>query len=102
MAQGLPISVPRGELEAFCRRSHVQRLSFFGSVLRDDFTPQSDVDVLVEFHAGHEPGLLGLAAMERELSAILGRRADLNTKGFLNRYFAQEVLREAQAQYVAA
>ncbi|MCA1819502.1 MAG: nucleotidyltransferase family protein [Halobacteriales archaeon] len=89
-------------MEGFCRRNQVRRLSFFGSVLRADFTPESDVDVLVEFQAGHAPGLLGLAAMERELSGILGRRVDLNTIGFLSRYFADEVLREAQDQYVAA
>ncbi|MFO1535346.1 MAG: nucleotidyltransferase family protein [Thermoplasmatota archaeon] len=96
------IEVPHDAVEGFCRRNQVRRLSFFGSVLRADFTPESDVDVLVEFQAGHAPGLLGLAAMERELSGILGRRVDLNTIGFLSRYFADEVLREAQDQYVAA
>lgn len=96
------IQVPQPALAAFCKRHHIQRLAFFGSVLRADFTPKSDVDVLVEFHAGHSPGLLGLAAMERELSDVLGRRVDLNTAGFLNRFFADEVLREAQDQYVAA
>lgn len=102
MARPLPIQVPRQGLTEFCLRHHIRKLSFFGSVLRDDFLPSSDVDVLVEFEDGLSPGLLGLAGMERELSVLLGRRADLNTRGFLSPYFAAEVLREAQTQYVAA
>ena len=86
---------------AFCRRHHVRRLALFGSVLRDDFTPQSDVDVLVEFEPGQVPGL-AFFAMEAELSSILGRKVDLNTPGFLSRYFRDRVLAEAENQYVAA
>ncbi|HUR26050.1 MAG TPA: nucleotidyltransferase family protein [Candidatus Thermoplasmatota archaeon] len=102
MARPLPIQVPREGLAEFCLRHHIRKLSFFGSVLRDDFSHSSDVDVLVEFEDGRSPGLLGLAGMERELSSLLGRRADLNTEGFLSPYFAAEVLKEAQPQYVAA
>ena len=99
MASRLPID-PQ-VVAAFCRRHHVQRLALFGSVLRDDFTPESDVDVLVEFEAGFVPGLR-FFSMEEELSAILGRKVDLNTPGFLSRYFRDKVLEEAETQYVAA
>ncbi len=99
MAVKIPID--RDALAAFCRRHHVRHLAFFGSVLRDDFTPTSDVDVLVEFEPGHVPGL-AFFSMERELSGILGRKVDLNTPGFLSRYFRDQVLAEAETQYVAA
>jgi predicted nucleotidyltransferase len=85
----------------FCRRRHIRRLAFFGSVLRDDFGPESDVDVLIEFESGHVPGLEFLA-MEEELSGILGRKVDLNTPGFLSPYFRDRVLAEAEVQYVQA
>ena len=85
----------------FCRRHHIRRLALFGSVLRDDFGPESDVDVLVEFEPGHVPGL-AFFAMQDELSAMLGRKVDLNTPGFLSRYFRDEVLAEAETQYGAA
>jgi predicted nucleotidyltransferase len=77
------------------------RPALFGSVLRDDFTPESDVDVLVEFEPGFVPGLR-FFSMEEELSTILGRKVDLNTPGFLSRYFRDRVLAEAETQYVAA
>ncbi|MBM3947458.1 MAG: nucleotidyltransferase family protein [SAR202 cluster bacterium] len=94
------IEVPREEIAAFCRRYHIRKLAFFGSVLRDDFTPESDVDVLVEFEPGHTPGL-AFFTMQRELSDILGRKVDLNTVNDLSPYFRQEVLGEAEALYVA-
>jgi predicted nucleotidyltransferase len=87
-------------VEAFCRRHHIRRLSLFGSVLRDDFRPDSDVDVLVEFETGYVPGL-AFFGMEEELSEILGRKVDLNTPNFLSPYFRNEVLRAAEDQYVA-
>jgi hypothetical protein len=94
------IQIPDKELAAFCRRHHIRRLAFFGSVLRDDFTPDSDVDVLVEFQPGSVPGLFGLARMERELTALLGgRKVDLRTPEDLSRYFRQSVLDEAEVQY---
>ena len=99
MAPQMPID--REKIAEFCRRRHIRKLSLFGSVLRDDFTPDSDVDVLVEFEPGHVPGLR-FFAMERELSAILGRKVDLNTPGFLSRYFREQVLREAEVQYDVA
>jgi predicted nucleotidyltransferase len=90
-----------GRIAEFCRKHYIRRLALFGSVLRDDFRPDSDVDVLVEFEPGHTPGL-GFIAAENELSAILGRKVDLNTPSFLSRYFRDEVLAEAEPCYVAA
>ncbi|MFP4058532.1 MAG: nucleotidyltransferase family protein [Candidatus Brocadiia bacterium] len=95
------IPVDREKIADFCRRHHVRRLAFFGSVLRHDFEPGSDVDVLVEFEPGHAPGL-GFFAMEQELSELLGRKVDLNTPGFLSPYFRDAVLAEAEDQYVAS
>lgn len=68
----LRIEIPKDEIADFCRRHHIRTLSFFGSVLRDDFGPESDIDVLVAFEPGHVPGLIRLAGMEFELSEILG------------------------------
>jgi uncharacterized protein len=93
------IGVPRDRLAEFARRHHVQRLALFGSVLREGFGPQSDVDVLVEFEPGHVPGLIGIAAMELELTAILGRKADLRTAAELSRYFRGDVVQEAETVY---
>lgn len=94
------IKVKRGMIADFCRRHHIVRLSFFGSVLRDDFSPTSDVDVLVEFEPEHVPGLFRLAGMERELSALLGnRKVDLRTPQDLSRYFRDEVISTAEVQY---
>ena len=87
-------------LKAFCKKHHIRKLSFFGSILREDFTGDSDVDVLVEFEPGHIPGL-AFFSMEQELSGLLGRRVDLNTLGFLSRHFRDQILAEAQPQYVA-
>jgi len=80
------IALPHDAIAAFCQRHHIRRLALFGSVLRDDFTPDSDVDVLVEFEAGHAPGW-EFIAIQDELSEILGRSVDLNTPGFLSRHF---------------
>lgn len=77
-------------------------MSLFGSVLRDDFTPESDVDVLVEFEPGTRIGLFGFQGLEEELSGILGRKVDLNTPGFLGRHFRQQVMQEAYPIHVAA
>ena len=97
----LKIEIPREKLTEFCQRYHIRKLAFFGSVLRDDFSPNSDVDVLVEFEPGHVPGL-GFFAMQDELSKIIGRKVDLNTAGFISKYFRDEVLRESSVEYVAA
>jgi uncharacterized protein len=93
------ISIPQAALEQFCQRHHIQRLSLFGSVLRDDFGPHSDIDMLVEFEQEHVPGLITLAGVEIELSHLLGRKVDLRTPGDLSRYFRDEVLGQAQVQY---
>ncbi len=95
------LSPPQEQLTLFCQHRHIRKLAFFGSVLRDEFRSDSDVDVLVEFETGHVPGL-DFFAMEAELSQLLGRRVDLNTASFLSPYFRDEVLREAETQYVAA
>jgi uncharacterized protein len=95
------LDIPETRLAEFCQRHHIRRLSLFGSILRDDFRADSDVDVLVEFEAGHTPGF-AFHGMQEELSAILGRQVDLNTPQGLSRHFREEVLREAVVQYVAA
>ncbi len=85
-----------------CRRYHIRKLSLFGSILRDDFGGESDVDVLVEFEQGFVPGFFGLARIERELSALLdGRRVDVRTPDELSRYFRNDVLATAKEQYAA-
>ena len=94
------IDIPEERLAEFCQRHHVRRLSLFGSVLRDDFGPDSDVDILVEFEPGFVPGL-DFFALEDELAQILGRKVDLNTPGFLSRYFRDRALAEAEVHYVA-
>ena len=94
------IEIDRDRIADFCQQHHVRKLALFGSVLRGDFTPDSDVDVLVEFEPGHVPGL-GFFAMERELSEILGYKVDLNTPGFLSDYFREQILAEAEVQYVS-
>jgi predicted nucleotidyltransferase len=95
------IDIPHERIADFCRRHHIRRLAFFGSVLRDDFTPDSDVDVLVEFEAGKTPGF-AFVRMQDELSELLGRRVDLNTPNSLSKYFRDEVLAEAEELYVQA
>lgn len=95
------ITIDRVRLAAFCRERRIQKLALFGSVLRDDFGPDSDVDVLVEFETGHTPGL-AFFRMQAELSDLFGRKVDLNTPGFLSRYFRDEVLAEAETVYAAA
>ena len=89
-------------LDALCRRHHIRRLSLFGSVLKGTDRLGSDSDFLVEFAPGKEPGFLGLAAIEIELSRLLGgRKIDLRTQNDLSRHFRGEVLRTAQVQYAA-
>src|SRR5262245_25220749 len=88
-------------LEEFCKRHAITRLSLFGSALRDDFHPGSDLDILVEFFPGQAPGLQ-FFSIQDELSALTGRTVDLHTAGSLSRYFRDRILTEAQVQYVAA
>jgi predicted nucleotidyltransferase len=94
------ISISKDAVAAFCRQQGIQRLAIFGSALHGDLRPDSDIDVLVEFEPDRTPGLLGIARMERELSALLGRRrVDLRTLQDLSRHFRQRVLDEAEVQY---
>jgi len=95
------IDIKEEIISDFCRKHHIRRLSLFGSVLRNDFRPGSDVDVLVEFEPGQVPGL-AFFKMESELSEILGCSVDLNTPKFLSRYFRDDVLSEAEVLYDAA
>ncbi len=92
------VALDRRQIAAFCHRHHVRRLAVFGSVLREDFNDNSDIDVLVEFEPGHVPGL-AFFAMQRELSEILGRKVDLNTPQCLSRYYRDSVLAEAEVVY---
>lgn len=94
------ISISKSELAAFCRANGIVRLAIFGSALREDFGPESDIDVLVEFESGHIPGLLGVASMEFELSGLFGgRKVDLRTPEDLSPYFRQDVLNTAEVHY---
>jgi predicted nucleotidyltransferase len=96
------LRIPREEIAEFCVRNHIKRLAIFGSALRDDFTPESDLDVLVEFEPGAHVGMIRLAALEFELGEIVGRKVDLNTPGFLSKYYRNQVLSEAEVQYDAS
>ncbi len=96
------INIQKDRIAEFCKRNHIRRLSFFGSVLRGDFGPSSDVDVLVEFEPGARVGLIRLSGLELELGHIIGRKVDLNTPGFLSKYYRDQILGEAEVQYVAA
>jgi len=98
---GLHYHIEHERVAEFCRRNPIQLLAFFGSVLRDDFGPQSDVDVLVEFTPQAQVTLLDMVRVQDELSEIIGRRVDLRTKGFLSRYFREEVMAEAEVEFVA-
>ncbi len=95
------IHIPREMLDDLCRRRRIRKLSLFGSVLRSDFGPQSDVDILVEFEPGAVIGYFELADIEAELSRLLGRRADVRTPAELSRYFRDEVVAAAETQYVS-
>jgi predicted nucleotidyltransferase len=92
------IQVPDLEIAELCRRRHIRRMAFFGSILTDRFRPDSDVDVLVEFEPGKTPGL-DFFGIEIELSELLGRTVDLNTPRSISRYFRDEVLAEARTIY---
>ena len=96
------IDLDKLRIAAFCRKHHIRRLALFGSVLREDFGPQSDVDILVEFEPGARVGMIRLAGMEIELGELLGRKVDMNTPGFLSPYYRDRVMAEAEVQYDAA
>jgi len=98
----IKINIPRNRIVEFCQANRIRRLALFGSVLREDFGPSSDVDVLVEFDADARVGMIRLAALEIELGQILGHKVDMNTPGFLSKYYRERILSEAEVQYDAA
>ncbi len=94
------LDIPREKLAEFCKRHHIGKLALFGSVLREDFRPDSDIDVLVEFEPGHVPGL-ALIRMEDELASLFGgRNIDLVTPKFLNSRLRNRILDQMKVQYV--
>jgi len=95
------IALQKEQIAEFCRRHRIRKLSLFGSVLRGDFGPESDIDVLVEFDEGARVGLFALAAMEIELGRMLGRKVDLRTPQDLSRYFRDEVVQSAELQFAS-
>lgn len=97
----LPFDIDPESLRDICRRNHIRRLAVFGSALRPDFRPGSDVDILVEFEPGHVPGF-GFFSIQDELSQLFGREVDLETPGFLSPHFRHEVLATAVSLYEAA
>ena len=102
MGEDIKIKLNKAEITEFCRRNKIIKLSLFGSSLRDDFNPGSDVDILVEFDPQARIGLMKLVGMEIELSEIIGRKVDLNTPGFISKYYRDKVLAESEVQYVAS
>ena len=101
MRSGVNIKLPERKIAEFCKKNRIRKLSVFGSALREDFNPDSDVDILVEFEPEARVGMIGLAGMEIELSKIIGKKVDLNTPGFLSKYYREEVLSESVVQYDA-
>ncbi|MEC4984411.1 MAG: nucleotidyltransferase family protein [Oscillatoria sp. PMC 1068.18] len=100
MINQLPIPIPVNKITEFCQRNQIQKLSLFGSILRNDFRPDSDVDMLVEFLPEKKVGFFDLAGMQIELTEIVGRKVDLRTLEELSRYFRQKVIDSAQELYV--
>ena len=96
------IKIPHEQVADFCQANGIRRLAIFGSILRDDFTPKSDIDMLVEFQADACVGYLGIARLTRELTAMLGHPVDLRTPAELHPAFREEVLKDARDEYVAA
>ena len=94
--------IPHEKIAEFCKANRIRRLALFGSVLREDFSPSSDVDVLIEFEADARVGMIRLSAMKMELGQILGRKVDLITRGFLSKYYRERILSEAEVQYDTA
>lgn len=99
---GPKVKLPKERVAEFCKRHRIRKLSLFGSVLRGDFGPESDVDILVEFEPGTRMGLITLSGLELELGEIIGRKVDLNTPGFLSKYYRDRIINEAVVQYDAA
>lgn len=96
------LALSQTDIQAFCRKHHIRKLALCGSILRDNFGPKSDVDMLVEFHEDAAVDLFDMVAMENELSALLGRKVDLRTPEDLSRYFRQQVIDSARVLYERA
>jgi predicted nucleotidyltransferase len=101
MAYSLEQQISKDKLADFCKRSHIRKLSVFGSAVQGDLQPDSDIDLLVEFEQDFTPGLFSIIRMEMELAEMLGRKVDLRTPEDLSRYFRDEVVRNAELQYKA-
>ena len=100
MSEKKKIEFPAGQVAEFCTNNRIRKLSLFGSALREDFRPDSDIDLLVEFQTDAAPSLIDLARMERELSAMLGgRKVNLHIPNELSRYFRDQVISTASVQY---
>jgi hypothetical protein len=93
------INLTKEQIAGFCKKNHIKKLAFFGSVLRDDFRPDSDIDILVTFDRSVPIGLFEVIGMEMELSEMMGKKVDLRTPNELSDYFRDEVLAEAEVQY---
>ncbi|MFZ0612864.1 MAG: nucleotidyltransferase family protein [Desulfobacterales bacterium] len=96
------VKLPRERIAGFCKRHRIRKLALFGSVLRGDFGPDSDIDLLVKLELDARLGLISLAGIELELGEIMGRKVDLNTPGFLSKYYRDRTINEAVVQYDAA
>ncbi len=99
MGYSLSQKIPNDKLADFCRKNHIRKLSVFGSAVRGQLGPDSDIDLLVEFEKNHTPGLFSIVAMEMELAEMLGRKVDMRTPEDLSRYFRDEVIQNAELQY---
>ena len=95
----MKINIDKNKLDKFCKENNIKKLSFFGSVLTDNFTDKSDLDILVEFEKDNKPGCLGMAKIERELSELLKRKVDLRTVNELSLYFREDIVKEAVIKY---
>jgi hypothetical protein len=98
-ASKIQIPVPYEAIAAFCERHHIRKLALFGSVLRGDFRPDSDIDVLVEFEPGRKITFLDLAANERVLTTLVGRKVDLREPEELSRYSRDKVIERAHVVF---
>jgi predicted nucleotidyltransferase len=99
MTYSLEQKMSKDKLAGFCKKNHIRKLSLFGSAIRGEIGPDSDIDLLVEFEEGQTPGLFTIIRMEMELAEMLGRKVDLRTPNDLSKYFRDEVMRNARLAY---
>ncbi len=94
------VDIPQESIQSLCDHNKIKRLALFGSVLRDTFRADSDIDVLIEFLPGQKIGMLAMSRIERELSQLFnGRKVDLRTPAELSRYFREQVMQQAEVLY---